>query len=377
MLFKEENAYLQIANKIVDEGYKDKSRTGIDIRKIHCAHMEFNISNGKVPLLSTRKVPIKSPIIELLWFISGSTDIEFLKKHNVNIWDSWVIPGTHRYDNEVDVGLRELVKKGLIKPRDDLKSSEFFMKYGPSTVNQMLSDLTGENVPSRKLVGGSIGKGAYGAQWRNWEDIRVVADNKTDEIKRLHDLGYRAMFQDDEVDKTDCHNAYIKRYDQLQNCIDLIKNNPDSRRIVMSAWNAGKIDLCVLPPCHSFIQFLPFEKDGQKYLDISLTCRSQDFLVGTVFNIAQYAVLCHLVAHLTGRMSNKLYWTGNNTHIYENQVAIYQEEHRERSVLSNDITLMINTAFKDYLTIDDFTPKDLQITGYNDFLEPINYPVAV
>ena len=87
--------------------------------------------------------------------------------------------------------------------------------------------------------------------------------------------------------------------------------------------------------CHSFYQFLPFEKDGVKYLDLSLTCRSQDFLVGTVFNVLQYAVLCHMVAKLTGRVAHKLYWQGNNTHIYENQIQIFKDEHSERSPMLN------------------------------------------
>jgi hypothetical protein len=129
--------------------------------------------------------------------------------------------------------------------------------------------------------------------------------------------------------------------------------------------------------CHSFFQFLPFEKDGVKYLDLALTCRSQDFLVGTVFNVMQYGALCHMVALLTGRKANKLHWTGNNTHIYANQVELFNEQHRDRSPLQNpDLKIVFNTE-KEYKTIDDFSVEDIKIVGYENYYDPIKYPVAV
>jgi DNA-binding CsgD family transcriptional regulator len=127
--------------------------------------------------------------------------------------------------------------------------------------------------------------------------------------------------------------------------------------------------------CHSFFQFLPFEKNGEKFLDLALTCRSQDFLVGTVFNVMQYAVLCHMVAHLTGRKANKLFWIGNNTHIYENQVELFLNEHSDRSHIPNDdLKININSEIKN---INDFKLSDVYISGYNDYLERIDYPIAV
>ena len=368
MLFKEENTYLTIARQILKEGYVDTSRTGIDIRKVHATHMEFSLLSGRIPVLSTRKIPVKSPIIELLWFISGSTDIEFLKKNNVSIWDSWVKTGTARYDTSLDSGIRELEAKGLIKPSPNLDNN-FFLKYGPGFVNQFLGDLTGQKVEDSKLIGGSIGEGAYGAQWRFWDDFRVVDDATANNLVRTK--GYAFTGYTDNGDM-----AIVQRkYDQLQDAIDLINTNPESRRIIVSAWNPGKLDLAQLPPCHQTYQFLPFEKDGIKYLDLSLTCRSQDFLVGTVFNVFQYGVLCHLVAQLTGRVANKLHWTGNNTHIYENQVELFMQEHEERSHLHNpDLKLVINPEIKN---ISDFTTKDITLTGYDNYLERIDYPVAV
>lgn len=368
MLIREEVAYLQIANNIITDGYKDVSRTGVDIRKTHAAHMEFSLTNGKIPVLSTRKMPLKAPIIEMLWFISGSTDIAFLKKNNVSIWDSWVDPKTAIYDTAIDSSIKEYESKGFIKSAIANKN-DFFLKYGTSFINQFLNDLTGHKVEERKLLSGSIGEGAYGAQWRFWDDIRLVDKASGEDLVRSK--GYHFV-----ADVDDNTNVIVRRkYDQLQNVIDLINNNPDSRRIIVSAWNPGKLDLCALPPCHTLFQFLPFEKDGVKYLDLALTCRSQDFLVGTAFNVMQYGVLCHMVAHVTGRVANKLFWTGNNTHIYENQVKLFLEEHSDRSPQFNQtLKLNINPLVKN---IDDFKITDLTVTGYDEYLTRIDYPVAV
>ncbi len=391
MQFKEENRYLAIAQEIIETGYEDTSRTGTNIKKLHSCHMEFSLLDSRVPILSSRKIPFKSAIVELLWFISGSTDIKFLKKHNVSIWDSWVKPGTHKYQDDFDAGVKELSKLGVIKPAANLNNN-FYLKYGSGVINQVLSDLTGIDITKRKLIGGSIGEGAYGAQWRSWEDIRIVELEQA--LKLEKDLGYniqalngltveaqennftQASEQESEVTNAKTYFAASKKYDQLQAAIDLINNNPDSRRIIVSAWNPGKLDQASLPACHSFYQFLPFEKDGVKYLDLSLTCRSQDFLVGTVFNVLQYAVLCHMVAKLTGRVAHKLYWQGNNTHIYENQIQIFKDEHSERSPMLNKIKIVFNEQ-KEYKTIDDFTVEDITIEGYENYGEKITYPVAV
>ncbi len=385
MLYREENNYLAIANRIIAEGYYDPpadSRTGIGAHKTHAEHMSFDLSNGKVPILSTRQVPYKNPIIELCWFASGDTDIKFLKDNNCSIWDSWVKPETAVYDSDLDLGLRELEKQGVIKFGPDMQGQQarqaFIYKYGDGLVNQLLSDLTGKTVPTRKLLSGSIGPGAYGAQWRKWEDIRAIPYNDETLEKKLLALGYTDMgddiFPGAILEANPALRIMVKKYDQLQAAIDRINEKPCDRRIVVSAWNPGRLDEAQLPPCHSFYQFLPFEKDGVKYLDLSLTCRSQDFLLGTVFNVMQYGVLCHLVAKLTGRKANRLYWTGNNTHIYDNQKEIFLEYHSERSPLKNDIKLIISDEVK---SIADFKPQHIQLTGYENFMEPIKYPVAV
>lgn len=383
MLFREENNYLAIARRILDEGYYDPpkdTRTGIGSHKTHAETMSFDLRDGKIPILSTRKVPYQNPIIEMCWFASGDTNIKFLKDRNCPVWDSWVRAGTHVYDSEIDVGIRELEKRGLIKFGEGMQGksarTEFMMRYGDGLVNQLLEDLTGVKPPTRKLLDGSIGPGAYGAQWRKWEDIRAVPTNDTEQIDKLTAMGYTNMTQDVFPDACggNALTIMMKKHDQLQTAIDRILEKPCDRRIIVSAWNAGRLDEAELPPCHSFYQFLPFEKDGVKYLDLSLTCRSQDFLLGTVFNVMQYAVLAHVVAKLTGRVANRLYWLGNNTHIYDNQKDIFLEHHTERSPLKNNIRLEISDSLQ---SLADFLPENLKVTGYDNYHERIVYPIAV
>lgn len=236
----------------------------------------------------------------------------------------------------------------------------------------MLSDIFGVEVSSRGIRSGSIGDGAYGAQWTRWEDTRILNKNEIGFEKKnilTKNLGYSKITETDDI------IVYHKKYNQLQKAIEDVRNNSESRRIVVSAWNPGKLDLAALPPCHTLFQFLPFEKDGELFLDLALTCRSQDFLVGTVFNVAQYAALLHMVCKVTGRKPHKLYWTGNNTHIYDNQVELFNTIHDLRQPYdNNDIRLVLSG---DQQEISDFKIEDLKITGYNNFGESINYPVAV
>ena len=372
MLYNEEIKYIGLADKIMAEGYPSKDRTGVGTKKIHAANMEFSLENGRIPVLTTRYIPTKSIMVELLWFISGSTDIKFLKENGVSIWDSWVKEGTQKFDNRPEYGLEFLQKKKLLTLPEGFNRNEFFNKYGPGTINQMLGDLFGVEVPSRGTMSGSIGEGAYGAQWRRWDDTRFVIPEEATILKKYH--GYESIitFTDSASETVEIVN---RKYDQLQDAINLINNNPDSRRIIVSAWNPGRLDQAQLPPCHLYFQFLPFEKDGEKYLDLALVCRSQDFLVGTVFNVAQYAMLAHMVAKITGRKANKLFWTGMNTHIYNNQMEQYTEIHSQRAPQDgNDIRFEITG---DQKTIDDFKLSDLKVTGYNYYGEVINYPIAV
>ncbi len=208
--------YLDLLKKIMTEGTDKSDRTGTGTRSIFGAQMRFNLQDG-FPLLTTKKVHLKSIIHELLWFISGSTNIKYLQDNGVRIWNEW-------------------------------------------------ADENGELGP------------VYGKQWRDW----VTPDGR--------------------------------HIDQLSNALDLIKNNPDSRRIIVCAWNPADVDKMALPPCHTLFQF--YVANGK--LSCQLYQRSCDMFLGVPFNIASYALLTQMVAAVNNLELGDFVWTGGDTHIYNN-----------------------------------------------------------
>ena len=390
MLFKEEKAYLAIANDIIQNGSTHKDRTGVGTKAVFGRMMDFDLTDGKIPMLSTRKVPTRFMPIELVWFISGDTNIKYLLDNNVNIWNSWVKPETAVYDNDPKNFIKELEKQGVIKLDENFK--EVYNHMDTAAVNAVVGMLTGKKVPDSRLLSGSIGDGAYGAQWRKWEDIRTIP---IEDVEKFEAKGYKKLttysenvdgkkpIRDPETQEIVGYEDIIdvveraivkKNIDQLQAVIDQINNNENSRRIILSAWNVGRLDQMQLPPCHTMALWnVRRAEDGTKYLTCSLVCRSQDFLVGTCANIAQYAMLTHMIAQVTGCVAERLVWFGSNVHIYDNQIELAMD-HLQRLPLRNTVRVALN---KDITDIDEFKPEDIKITGYENFLPPIKYPVAV
>ena len=210
--------YLDLLKHIRDNGVVKQDRTGIGTKSIFGYQMRFDLQQG-FPLLTTKKVHLKSIIYELLWFISGDTNIKYLKEHGVSIWDEW-------------------------------------------------ADTNGDLGP------------VYGHQWRSWP----TPDGKS--------------------------------IDQLANVIDTIKNNPDSRRILVSAWNPGEVDKMALPPCHCLFQF--YVAEGK--LSCQLYQRSADTFLGVPFNIASYSLLTMMIAQVCGLQPGEFIHTTGDTHLYLNHI---------------------------------------------------------
>lgn len=276
MLFKEEKAYLAIANDIIQNGSTHKDRTGVGTRAVFGRTMDFDLTDGKIPMLSTRKVPTRFMPIELVWFISGDTDIKYLLENNVNIWNSWVKPETAVYDNDPKNFIKELEKQGVIKLDENFK--EVYNHMDTAAVNAVVSMLTGKKVPDSRLLSGSIGDGAYGAQWRKWDDTRLINYKDDKEYKKLIGLGYKDMNDDIYPGLVSESSPELrvmnKKIDQLADAINQINNNENSRRIIMSAWNVGRLDQMQLPPCHTLTQWnVRRGEDGTKYLTCNLYCR--------------------------------------------------------------------------------------------------------
>ena len=250
--------YLNLLKYVNDYGIKKLDRTGTGTLSVFGYQMRFDLSRN-FPLLTTKKIHLKSVIYELLWFLSGHTNIKFLKDNGVSIWDEW-------------------------------------------------ADQDGELGP------------VYGHQWRSWP---------TPEGKTI---------------------------DQISNLINQIKNNPDSRRLIVSAWNVGEIEKMKLPPCHAFFQF--YVAEGR--LSCQLYQRSADIFLGVPFNIASYALLTMMVAQVCGLKTGEFVHTLGDAHIYLNhseQVKIQLS----RSIKEPPI-MKIN---KDRTSIFDFTYDDFILEGYD------------
>ncbi len=250
--------YLDLLNRILTEGHKKTDRTGTGTMSIFGNQMRFNMADG-FPLLTTKKLHLKSIIYELLWFLRGDTNIKYLKEHGVSIWDEW-------------------------------------------------ADENGELGP------------VYGHQWRSWPDYNGGT------------------------------------IDQISNVIDLIKHHPDSRRMVVSAWNVAEIDQMQLPPCHCLFQF--YVADGK--LSLQLYQRSADTFLGVPFNIASYALLLQMMAQVTGLEAGEFIHTTGDTHLYLNHLEQARLQlTREPRPLP---TMKINPDVK---SLFDFTFEDFELENYN------------
>lgn len=307
--------YHDVIEDILVNGKDRNDRTGEGTRSIFGRAYRYDCSNGKIPLLTTKKVLTRAFIHEMLWFISGSDRIEYLKANNVNIWDSWVIPGTEVYDD------------------------------------------------SGKLIGGSLNK-VYGMQWRRWEDTRVVP------ITDLEHYLSKGFFVVGNLEGTNLVTI-TRHIDQLQNAINQLRNNPDSRRILVSAWNPGLIEEQALPPCHWAFQFYSEVVGGQRKLHVLLNIRSNDCGIGKPFNSPQYALLLHMVAQVTGHVPGELIYVGGDMHLYQNQLDIARGQIERQPINCNPI-VKLNPDIKE---IDDFTFDDILIEGYLSH-PAIKYPAA-
>jgi thymidylate synthase len=261
--------YSELMRHVRDHGAVKTDRTGTGTRSVFGYQMRFNLQDG-FPLVTTKKVHLKSIIHELIWFLNGSTNIAYLKENGVSIWDEW-------------------------------------------------ADANGDLGP------------IYGYQWRSWP-----APNG-------------------------------QHIDQVSQVLDQIRNNPDSRRMIVSAWNVADVPNMKLPPCHAFFQF--YVAEGK--LSCQLYQRSADIFLGVPFNIASYALLTHMMAQQAGLEVGDFVWTGGDCHLYSNhleQVEL-QLSREERALPKLVIHRKPDSLF-------DYRFEDFEVVGYDPH-PPIKAPVAV
>jgi len=249
--------YLELIKRIKAEGNQKEDRTGTGTQSVFGHQMRFNLQDG-FPMVTTKKLHLRSIIIELLWFLNGDTNIKYLKDNGVRIWDEWA-------DENGDLGP------------------------------------------------------VYGEQWRSWK----TADGKT--------------------------------VDQISNVVETIKNNPDSRRMLVVAYNPGVVDDMALPPCHSLFQF--YVANGK--LSCQLYQRSCDVFLGLPFNIASYALLTHMIAQQCDLEVGDFVWTGGDTHIYSNH-----QEQTDLQLTREPFSLPKLEIKRKPESLFDYTFEDFDIVGY-------------
>lgn len=296
---KIELSYLQALYDILHNGDDKDDRTGTGTRQMFGLRLEHDMRDG-FPLFTTKKMFWKGIIVELLWMLSGNTNIDFLQKNGVKIWNEW-------------------------------------------------ADDNGELGP------------VYGHQWRGFNCASVSAD----------DSGYKCT-------TPDVHNG-LEHLDQLQRAQKLILHNPNSRRILVSAWNPAQMDEMRLPPCHLLFQF---NVSSNGYLDLEMYQRSADMFLGVPFDIASYAALLQMMAKVTGKTPRKLGYTFADAHIYKNHFAAVEEQLKRANGLNGQLlrdlpqlVLPESTPelISDYAKVD---PKLFKIIGYESD-GPIKAPIAV
>ncbi|WP_054024675.1 thymidylate synthase [Bacillus sp. FJAT-28004] len=316
---KSEQTYLQLLKYVLEHGTKKEDRTGTGTISTFGYQMRFDLSEG-FPLLTTKRVPFRLIASELIWFIQGDTNIRYLLQHNNNIWNEWAFK---RWVESTSYNGPDMTNFGLRSQTD----AEFAKAYD----EQM--DLFKQHILTDDPFAAEFGElgNVYGKQWRDWKTTQGSA------------------------------------IDQLKDVVETIKKNPDSRRLIVSAWNPEDVPSMALPPCHTMFQF--YVTNGK--LSCQLYQRSADIFLGIPFNIASYALLTHMIAHECGLEVGEFIHTLGDAHIYTNHLEqIDIQLSREPKPLP---LLKLNADKK---TIFDFAVEDLSIEDYNPH-PSIKAPVAV
>lgn len=341
--------YLALMQDILDNGVVKKDRTGVGTLSVFGRQLRFDLKEG-FPLVTTKKVHLKSIIHELLWFLNGDTNVKYLQENGVKIWNEW-------------------------------------------------SDEEGNLGP------------VYGKQWREWRDCKVVECHDVGRTQQLMQRGYKYIGNMKEDGTT--YLVYEKAHDQISKVIQQLREDPDSRRIIVSAWNVADLDDMALNPCHNYFQFYTTEMPLLERLDWyevnepekfasaplinhediddeerlhetldregiprrKLSCfymmRSNDYLLGAPFNIASYALLTHMIAQQLNMVPDELVYSGVDVHLYSNHL-----EQAKLQLTREPYPLPKLVIKRKPDSIFDYKYEDFELVGYQSH-DTIKAPIAV
>ena len=310
--------YLDLGQKVLNEGHIKNDRTNTGTKSIFGHQMRFDLAAG-FPLLTTKRVPLGLIKSELLWFLKGDTNIRFLLAHNNHIWDEWAFKNYVESPDYQGPDMTDFGRRCLV--------DEAFNQVYQAQLADFCQRILTDDAFAQKF--GDLGK-VYGYQWSHWQTSRGEV------------------------------------IDQISDVIEQIKNTPDSRRLIVSAWNPEDIPSMALPPCHTLFQF--YVKDGK--LSCQLYQRSADIFLGVPFNIASYSLLTHLIAKECNLEVGEFVHTFGDAHIYKNHIDAVEEQLSRSSY--NPPKLNINTE----KSLFDIDYEDLEIQDYQSH-PSIKAPIAV
>lgn len=319
MINENEQQYLTLAQYVLDHGHQKGDRTGTGTLSTFGYQMRFDLQKG-FPILTTKKIAFGLVKSELLWFLRGDTNIRFLLAHNNHIWDEWAFKKWVESDEYQGPDMTDFGHRWLTDPA----FKAVYLAEKKAFCERILAD---DEFAARY---GNLGD-VYGAQWRHWQTRRG------------------------------------ETIDQIKNVIEAIKTTPDSRRLIVSAWNPEDVPAMALPPCHTLFQFYV----NDEKLSCQLYQRSADIFLGVPFNIASYALLTHLIAKECGLAVGEFIHTLGDAHLYSNHLDQIREQ------LARPVHQAPQLILPDHpMKLNEYTPSDIQLANY-EHEAAIKAPVAV
>ena len=381
---KVDTEYFRVVNDILANGKVKKNRTGIDTIGIFGAQAKYDVDLNAFPILTTKKVHFPAIVHELLWFISGDTNIKYLVDNNVRIWNEWAfsryqkvkptLGGIMLADELLFTNQEKRVLASKLEP-EDVDVVDIIKKSIQEKQNKFIDRIKNDNEFAKQW--GELGEGTYGGMWRAFPYYKIV--NKDDP----------ADYYNSNIDQ----GLNIDTVDQLQKVIEKLKFYPDDRRMIVSAWHPFWVDNCALPPCHCLFQFHTEELTLEERVEIlqakvgpvnlpksemwviqklneeniphrRLNCllyqRSNDFFLGVPFNITSYALLTAMIAHVTNMVLGTFTHSHGDAHVYTNHIEQFKVQMaRTPKQLPK---LWLNPEIK---SLFDFKYDDVKLIGYD------------